>query len=102
MNYVTLGPDNNSWVAAGEHVACCPSHWYSMSKNRRGRQTVSFIDKIADQSISIVLTFLFVTALIGGSGYILFQYPVEKDAIDRKRQEHANGVAPIRRFNDML
>jgi hypothetical protein len=73
-----------------------------MSRNRRRRDKGSLLDKIADQTLSAALSFLFTAALIGGSSYILFQLPPELQAVDRQKQEAASQYTHIRQFNDML
>jgi len=73
----------------------------TLSKTRR-RKKISFIDKIADQAVSTAVSFVFTIALIGGGGYILFQFPLEKDAIDRQQLDLHNRVTSVQQFNEML
>jgi hypothetical protein len=55
-----------------------------------------------DQSLSAALSFFFTAALIGGSGYILFQFPAEMQTFDRQKQDFANRQTRIRQFTNML
>jgi|GEM_PF-6048396 len=72
-----------------------------MKKTKQQSQRASLSDKILDQSISLFISFVLTTALIGGGGYILTQYPVEKNAIDRKIKDYSSVATEMRRFNDM-
>ncbi len=40
------------------------------------------IEKIVQQTLGLIVSFIFTTMLIGGSGYVLFQFPTELNATD--------------------
>ena len=73
-----------------------------MSQSRRRRDSPSPFDKIADHALGAVVSFVFTTALIGGSSYLLFQLQSEVQNVDRQKQEFTNRETRIRQFNDML
>jgi len=55
----------------------------NMSEKRQ-QNPASLVDKLIEQSASIALSFLFSTALIGGSYYLLFQLPAEHAAFEQE------------------
>lgn len=54
---------------------------------RKSNLLDELLEKAVQQTLSLILSFVFTTALIGGSGYVLFQFPIELNAIKPKSLE---------------
>jgi hypothetical protein len=59
------------------------------------------LDKLVEQSASTVLSFVLSTALLGGSGYLLFQLPEERQIFSRAALEFRKSSAELSASRDM-
>lgn len=72
-----------------------------MGKTRK-KKSEDFFDKIVDQGLSLLLAFFFSTALIGGCGYLFFEFPKELLALDNQIVELDIKTQNLSTFNEML
>lgn len=72
-------------------------------KNRQPPNKPSkFLEKIVDNTVGLIVAFVFSTALLGGSAYLLFEAPLESDKLDREIAEMGNMFAEENRATQMI
>ena len=60
------------------------------------------LNDLARSSLGVVLSFLLSTSLIGGSSYVVFDFPGQLFALNRRDAEVKTFVAEDNRFGAML
>jgi len=65
------------------------------------KSSQNILDKLIEQSFTLILTFVFATALIGGCGYLLFQFSGELHSIDRESLEYDVKANQLNSFIEM-
>ncbi len=71
-------------------------------KTAKKPELPKILDKLVEQSLTLILSFIFTTALIGGCGYLLFQFSGELNALDRELLEYDVKANQLNSFNEML
>ncbi|GAB1470545.1 hypothetical protein MASR2M66_14230 [Chloroflexota bacterium] len=74
----------------------------SKRKNAKKSEVPNILDKLVEQSLTLILSFIFSTALIGSCGYLLFQFSGEINSLDRELLEYDVQASQSKSFNDML
>jgi hypothetical protein len=76
-----------------------------MSKKRKiseNQNSRNLLDKLVEQTFTLILSFIFTTALIGGCAYALFQFPSELNEINRELLEYDVQANQVNDFNEIL
>lgn len=71
-------------------------------KTAKKPELPNILDKLVEQSLTLILSFIFTTALIGGCGFLLFQFSGELNALDRELLEYDVKANQLDSFSDML